>query len=318
MQPKLLLIDDCEQIHRLLDKGLADEGFEHLHAFDADQGFWYAQRALPDVILLDLVMPGRTGLELCQALKQVPAMASTPIIMLTGETDARQKVLALDLGAMDYVTKPFELSELRARVRVAYRTKRMIDLLASSAQIDALTGLHNRHFFDERLKEEVAAARRYGRVVGLILLDIDHFKQCNDTYGHPFGDKVLQHVAATVTSTIRDLDLACRYGGEEFGIIMPHTELDGAVTTAERLRLAFQQLSIRQHGRQVEIRASLGVTSSSQCFALQTLSPAHLVETVDQALYRAKRAGRNCVEVGTRMVSVDEPELEESTTNGPY
>jgi diguanylate cyclase (GGDEF)-like protein len=176
-----------------------------------------------------------------------------------------------------------------------------------------LTGLRNRQFFDEKLKEEVVAARRYGRHVGLILLDVDHFKKCNDAHGHPFGDKVLQHVAETISNAIRESDWACRYGGEEFGVILPEADLEAAVATADRLHQAFQLLSLRHQGRQVEIRASLGVSSSSPCLGLQSLQVQELIETADQALYQAKRDGRNRLAVGAQLSSSAGPHNGEVT-----
>ncbi|HEY4117046.1 MAG TPA: response regulator, partial [Byssovorax sp.] len=192
MQPKLLVIDDSHDIHSLLEVRLRPEGLRVHHAHDGEQGVKMTEALLPDVILLDVEMPEVSGFDVCRRLKADPRTSGIPIIFLTGASDVDTKVHGFDLGAVDYVTKPFEPAELRARVRAALRTKRYQDLLETRASIDGLTGLSTRRCFDERLAAEVQLANVERRSLSLVMLDVDHFKSLNDTYGHPFGDRVLQ------------------------------------------------------------------------------------------------------------------------------
>jgi diguanylate cyclase (GGDEF)-like protein len=275
----VLVIDDSPDTHTLLALRLSSEAADLRGALR------------PDLILLDMDMPDLSGFEVCRALKSDPVTAGIPVIFLSGTTDTAAKVEGFDLGAVDYVTKPFEPAELRARVRAALRTKRYVDLLASRAQIDALTGLYNRAHMDRRLTECIAATARGGHQASFILIDVDHFKSVNDTYGHPFGDTVLQRVADAITSEIRGEDVACRYGGEEFTILLPHTSVQSAAILAERLRLAIESETFAHHGQSVKITCSFGVAE------LQGPVPPTLIELADEALYRAKHSGRNRVEI---------------------
>lgn len=296
MQATILFIDDSKVVHAMLDDILAVEGHKHLHAYDADQGFWFAKRANPDLILLDVVMPRVSGFDLCKALKSDPQTAHIPVMFLSGTGDTFNKVQGLDLGAIDYITKPFDETELQARVRAALRTKRLVDMLANTAQVDALTGLRNRQHFDRRLDEELAAMRRFGRTVSLVLLDIDHFKCCNDQFGHPFGDRVLQSVAEVLQEASRVVDVPCRFGGEEFVVILPETEIEGALVVAERIRQGIQSIPLSCREQRLTITASGGVASSSQAGNCECVTSKSLVQAADEALYRAKNNGRNRIE----------------------
>ena len=293
MPQTVLVIDDTPAIHALLRARLKWEGVALAHATDADAGFELARSSPPDLILLDVEMPGTDGFELCRRLKAEPATALVPVVFLTAASSVETKVRGFELGAIDYVTKPFEPAELQARVRAALRTKRFQDMLASRAQIDGLTGIWNRAHFDRRLSDELAAARRYGRLVSLVMLDIDHFKRINDTHGHPFGDRVLTHVGETLTTLLRQTDAACRYGGEEFGLILPETGLDAAVA-AERVAAAIRALELLHKGTRVDVTASFGVASTEQ-LPPASLSVGLVVSRADAALYEAKRAGRDQV-----------------------
>jgi two-component system, cell cycle response regulator len=288
----ILVIDDSQDIHDLIDVRLKAEPVQIHHALDAESGLRAAQALRPDVVLLDLDMPGKDGLSLCKDLKSDPELEPTIVIFLTGNLDVGMKVQAFDSGAADYVTKPFDAVELRARVRTALRTKRYFDLLATRAQIDGLTGLWNRRRFDEVLAEEFALWRREGRHWAIALLDIDHFKSLNDNYGHPFGDLVLRRVGDTLRSHLRQSEAAFRYGGEEFVIVLRACDLEGAFQAAERIRAAVAALELAHGTTKVEITGSFGVAATD----LGRLEEAtDLVTCADQALYLAKRGGRNRV-----------------------
>jgi diguanylate cyclase (GGDEF)-like protein len=245
----------------------------------------------PDLILLDVTMPEISGIEVCRALKSDPRTASLQVIFLSGANDVAVKVLGFELGAIDFVTKPFDAAELRARIRAALRTKRYQDLLATQAQLDALTGLRNRGYFDQKLDEEIRAAQRYERPVSLVLVDIDHFKRINDTYGHPFGDKVLQAVGECLSASVRATDAACRYGGEEFAVILTETTAEEAMLFARRLQARLRGLSFSAGGEFIRITASFGICGTDQGDAL--LHRVALVSSADDALYDAKHSGRD-------------------------
>jgi diguanylate cyclase (GGDEF)-like protein len=294
MSQTVLAIDDSPDIHRLLDVRLRPEGLAIHHALDAQDGLAQALRLIPDLILLDVDMPVITGFELCRQLKEHASLAQIPVIFLTGASEVYTKVQGFDLGAIDYVTKPFEPAELRARVRAALRTKRYHDLLSARSNVDGLTAIWNRSYFNQRLGEEVAAARRYARVLSLVMLDVDHFKSLNDEYGHPFGDQVLQRVGELLHTMLRATDAPCRYGGEEFGLILSETDHEGAVTTAERIRVALSALTFRPKDRPIRVTASFGIAAST-ILAQDKLDAAHLVMAADDALYEAKKTGRDRV-----------------------
>jgi two-component system, cell cycle response regulator len=288
----ILVIDDSADIHHLIDARLKSEGVPIHHAHDAYSGLQAMREFRPDLVLLDIDMPGRDGLALCREIKDDPTLSSIVIIFLTGNLDVETKVKAFDSGATDYVTKPFDAVELRARVRSGLRTKRYLDMLASQSQIDGLTGLWNRSRFDAVLEEEHALWLRGGRSFALAMLDIDHFKLLNDTYGHPFGDEVLRRVADTIKVGLRQSETAFRYGGEEFGVVFRGLDLDSAVRAAERLRLSIAGLPLAMGSKSVSMTASLGVASVD----LPGVSGVNdLVACADKALYDAKRAGRNRV-----------------------
>ncbi len=289
----VLVVDDAGDIHDLVEARLRPEGVAIQHAFDAERALAAARASRPDLVLLDLELPGASGLELCRRFKADPDLAAIPVIFLTGTVDVDVKVQAFDAGAIDYVVKPFDAVELRARVRSALRTKRYQDLLATRAQLDGLTGLWNRAYFDERLDEEAAHALRHRRPLGLVLLDVDHFKKLNDAHGHPFGDLVLRRVADVLASTARRGEIPCRYGGEEFGVILRDTDAAGAAVVAERLRARIEALGVTNGGVAVPVTASVGYGAPEDLPDPGAWAPADLVIAADAALYAAKRAGRN-------------------------
>jgi diguanylate cyclase (GGDEF)-like protein len=292
----ILLIDDSPDIHDLVEARLRPDEVTVFHAFTAEEAMQKARELRPDLILLDLDLAGVSGLELCRQLKANADTAGLMIIFLTSTTDVATKVEAFDAGAVDYVVKPFDPIELRARARAALRTRRLQDLLETRAQIDGLTGLWNRAHLDERLNEEVAAARRHDRPFALIMLDIDHFKSINDQYGHPFGDLVLQRVADALNRTVRVSDTVCRYGGEEFAIILRETANDHAFIAAERMRVAIMTMTLSHLQRPVRITASFGVACTHSLAASPQATASEFISEADQALYRAKLAGRNRVQ----------------------
>jgi two-component system, cell cycle response regulator len=291
----VLVIDDSELIHEVLAVRLRPEDVTLHRAYSAAEGVSRTRELAPDLILLDIELPDATGFEVCRRLKDDPVTAGIPVIFLTAQVDTAAKVMAFDAGAVDYVTKPFQVAELRARVRAALRTKRYQDLLATRAQLDGVTGLWNRAYFDQRLAEEIAALQRYQRPFGLVMIDLDGFKELNDAHGHPFGDRVLHRVARVLNASLRSLDAPCRYGGDEFAILLSESNLAGALIVAERIRADVAALELEHRGMIVKLTASLGATATEVLPADAELTRELLLETADEALYEAKRRGRDRV-----------------------
>jgi diguanylate cyclase (GGDEF)-like protein len=287
--PTVLVVDDCEFVHRLLHARLRSESIR-IESLDRGAGtVELAIRISPALILLDLNMPEMDGFEILRRLKDEPKTIHIPVIVLSGQDSAEDKVTAFDLGAVDFISKPFDMTELRARIRVALRMQALVQMLAQRAQIDGLTGLCNRASFDTRWRQEHERSSRSGKPLSLAMFDLDEFKSVNDTYGHPAGDAVLVGLAQLLNRTIRAADVACRYGGEEFAIIFPETSPAEAMAICERLRLACEQIVWPKHpGRPVTL--SIGIAGTARATGL----PESLwVETADRNLYAAKRGGRN-------------------------
>lgn len=304
MLQKVVVIDDCEQVRKLIKTRLKEERVDLHFAEGGNAGLALVRQLVPDLVLLDVDMPDLNGLEVIRQLKSDPLTHHVPVIFLTGESTPEAKVKGFDLGAVDYVTKPFEPAELRARVRSSLRTKYLMDLLSQRAMIDGLTGLWNRAYFNERLGQMVQLSRRHrgedaaapgGGGMSLILFDVDHFKRINDTHGHPFGDEVLRTVARTALTRCRSSDVVCRYGGEEFAVLCPETDVAGAARLAEALRLGVKDMGLRHAGEPVPVTSSFGVAEHDG-----RMSAEELLSRVDGALYEAKHAGRDRVVVAER------------------
>ncbi len=295
-QPLVLLVDDCPDVHRILEVRLRNEQIRVVAAASGPEGIEEAHRLGPDLILLDLDMPNMDGFEVLRALKDDPATRDIPVIVLSGLHSPQDKVTAFDLGAVDYVTKPFDMTELRVRVRSALRVASLLQMLAQQAHIDGLSGLGNRGSFDQRWRAELSGASRHGRALSLAILDIDHFKMINDTYGHPAGDAVIQQFARIIQREARTSDIPCRYGGEEFAIIMPDTTPADALTLIERVRARLEETRWPRHPEH-SVTASCGIVGTSQVDGAAA-DPAVWVEAADRNLYRAKEGGRNRTVVG--------------------
>jgi two-component system cell cycle response regulator len=260
-----------------------------LIATDGKQGLQMAVTVQPDLILLDVEMPDPDGFTVCRDLKSRPETMQIPIVFLTGVSSSEEKIKGLELGAIDYITKPFDPAELRARVRASLRTKYLLDLLAKKAQIDGLTGLWNRGQFDHRLASELSLAKRTNDPLSVMMVDIDNFKSINDTFGHPTGDEIIRQVGQIITDCVRLEDVVCRYGGEEFAIVMPNTSSERASIAAERIRRKLNDGDLNALGENIKVTASFGVAGSRG-------ASDRTVRAADEALYRAKRCGRNRIE----------------------
>src|SRR5258706_9167569 len=233
---KVLIIDDEKLMHSVVKARLAEDALDIHSATTGEEGIALAQQIKPDVILLDVQMAHSDGFEVCRQLKADPLLSAIPIIFLTAITSTEDKVRGLNLGAIDYITKPFDAAELQARVRAALRTKELMDMLSTRAMIDGLTGLWNRAYFNARLEAQIAAAKRHGHAFSCILADADRFKLINDNHGHGFPDFVLLGCARTLNDFSRTEDVVCRYGGEEFVILTPGVNAASAGQFSDRIR----------------------------------------------------------------------------------
>lgn len=295
----ILIIDDSRLIVHVAQEFLNRNGHEVLAAQDGLQGLHLAGARQPDLILLDLVLPRMDGYEVCEKLKQEPATTQIPVIMLTAKTEPGDKVRGLQMGAVDYITKPFDETELLARVNIHLRLKELYEALQEKnrqllelANRDGLTGLYNHRYFHEQLSRDFIRAKRYGEPLSCVLLDIDYFKLCNDTYGHQIGDYVLQTLGGLIHQVIRESDMAARYGGEEFAVVLYHTPAAGAAQAAERIRSVVGNYEFGKNEQLFHITISAGVASIPHP---DILDPNKMIECADQALYSAKQQGRDRV-----------------------
>jgi diguanylate cyclase (GGDEF)-like protein len=290
---KVLIIDDSRLALAVAKERLATEDVEIVCAGTGGAGLEAAAREKPDLVLLDINMPDMLGFDVCRALKADPDLSLIPVIFLSGEDKCEDKVKGLDLGAVDYVTKPFDAFELRARVRAALRMKHYQDMLVRHGLVDALTELSNRRALMDRLEQEWSRMQRHGGVLSLIMTDIDHFKQVNDRHGHPAGDRVLRAVAKVLANHCRRPDTPGRYGGEEFAVVCPDADAQGAAILAERYRRQIEETHVPVDEGEVRVTASFGVGDSTSAASRE-----ELIKTADDALYRAKESGRNRVVIG--------------------
>jgi len=291
IRPRLLVIDDSPDVHRLLKARLKQEEIELISSESGEAGLAELKAHRPDLILLDLDMPAMDGFEVLRAIKDNAETVHIPVIVLSGLNSSEDKVSAFDLGAHDYIIKPFELTELRVRIRAALRLNFLLKMLAQRAQIDGLTGLWNRAYFDRRVQDEVARVQRHDGALSIAFFDADHFKSINDTFGHPAGDAVLQGLGQIIQRDSRQSDIACRYGGEEFVLIMPATGPADALAFCDRLRQNIEAVVWPRHPER-RVTVSIGVAGATTPIGV---SPAAWVEAADKALYTAKKTGRNKV-----------------------
>lgn len=291
-KPLLLLIDDSPQDLRLLGSLIRERG-QILFATTGLEGLALAAERIPDLILLDVELPDIDGYEVCRKLKQDPETRSTPIIFVTSHQSPEHEVAALEAGAVDFIAKPFNPPVISARVKTHLTLNHQNKLLQSLASQDGLTGVFNRRYFDEHGDAEWKRHLRQGNPLGVVMVDVDHFKQFNDRFGHTAGDECLKTLARTFRqSTRRPGDFVARYGGEEFVFVLPYTGPEDALRFGEHLCREVLALNIphpKPAGEQF-VTVSLGATAAvpTHDTTLRTL-----VEHADQALYKAKAAGRN-------------------------
>ncbi|MBV8379379.1 MAG: diguanylate cyclase [Paucibacter sp.] len=290
-RPRLLVVDDqpvnIQALHQLFASDC-----QVLMATHGAQALALCRDKLPDLVLLDVQMPGMDGYELCAQLKNDPLLSRIAVIFVTARDQAEDETRALETGAADFITKPFNPAIVRARVRAQLTLKLQADLLREMAFIDGLTGMHNRRHFDERLDVELQRALRTRTPLALLMADVDFFKRYNDAYGHLAGDDCLRRVARALKSSLRRPgDVLARYGGEEFACILPETDLPGALGVAQKLEAAVRALHMPHQHSDVGpiVTISLGVAVLPPGVPAEAST---LTGLADDQLYCAKARGR--------------------------
>src|SRR5918911_1540285 len=285
----VLVVDDDPDKRMLLTVALQMAGYEVRTANDGEEGLLAVESFQPDLIITDVMMPKMDGYELARRIRANPQTRFLPIIIQTAARSRAEDIRhGSEVGALGYITDPTDIDMLLARARTLLDFKHYLDTCEEAAFTDHLTGLANRRRFERQLEREVSRTQRYGRPFCLLLLDIDNFKQVNDTYGHEAGDEVIRRLALTLQAGTRGIDLAARIGGEEFAVILPETDFEGGMEVAERLRLAIKAAEIPTAG---QITASFGVAE----FPLSAQTGRELFTVADAAMYEAKRMGRDRV-----------------------
>ncbi len=300
---QILLIDDNEEQAARMINALGDNPNYHVtHESDPEEALSRARQGEFDLILVNMSIEAMDPLRLCSSIRSFEETRLTPLLAIVRNGDTRKLVRALDIGVNDYVTRPVDKNELTARVVTQLRRKHYVDQLRSSFQVslemavtDQLTGLYNRRYLASHLSAMFDRAYWTGRPLLVMILDIDHFKQVNDTYGHDVGDRVLKEFAEHISNSIRGIDLACRYGGEEFLIAMPDTDLTFAAVVAERVRqeIAAQKFHVNAGRDELSVTVSIGLASTEN--GPEDDSAQKLIKRADDALYEAKSGGRNRV-----------------------
>jgi two-component system cell cycle response regulator len=295
----VLLVEDSAAIRALVRRMLVAGGHTVVEAAGGAAALAVCREQQPDVVLLDVEMPGMSGWDVLAEMKADPALSDVPVVFLTGRSDTADMVDGLRLGAHDYLRKPCEPTELLARVQAAARVKRLQDELRQRneeldliSRTDSLTGLHNRRHVEEYLIRLTSLARRNAEPIAVLIIDIDHFKLVNDGHGHHAGDAVLREVAERLVRSVRLEDMVGRWGGEEFLVVLPNTAAQAAADLAERLRRVVADESYRLPGG-----AAMRVTISLGCAASVMDDAGTLVRSADAAMYEAKETGRNRVVV---------------------
>ncbi len=294
-RPMILIVDDVPTNVQILAEALSSVYRIKVTSNGAD-ALKITQREQPDLILLDVMMPIMDGFEVCRRLKTDAHTHKIPVIFVTAKDADSDEELGLNLGAVDYITKPFVIPIVKARIRNHIRLKKQADLLESLSLLDALTDIPNRRQFDEVLAAEWKRATRDATPLSLLMIDIDYFKQYNDYYGHGAGDVCLQTVAAELSKgVVRPGDLVARYGGEEFVVILPDTNQESALQIAERLRERIEKKGLPHVYPNAKSVVTISVGIASQDKIPEYFLPKTLSDAADNALYMAKEGGRNRV-----------------------
>ncbi len=288
----ICVVEDDAAQRALLVSQLQRWGYTVVEAASGALGVQLVYRHRPRVLICDIVLPDLNGIQVCREVRADPTLDGTYIVLATAYDRKERKRRALNAGADDYLQKPYDLREMKARIRNGLRFNRLQERLERAALTDGLTSLWNHSQFRDLLDREFLRTRRYGGIVSLLMIDLDHFKAVNDTFGHEVGNHVLKLTARHLQRTVRETDIVARYGGEEFTVICPETNLDEAARLAERVRRMFPRRVRSAEHPQLVVRASLGVAGSEDPRANSAVD---LISLCDRALYCSKHRGRDRV-----------------------
>lgn len=304
---KILVVDDIQLNRKLQKTYLESVGYQVILAQDGVEALQRIEEEFPDLILLDIMMPKMNGFQVCRRLKGHDNTRFIPIIMVTALNEIEDKVKGIEAGADDFISKPFNKLELLARVKSLLRIKHLHDELELKIQeleiaqgkllqlaiTDGLTELYNYRYFKDQLNQEIIRAKRHNTTVSITMIDIDYFKNYNDTHGHPAGDLVLKKIGELLRNNIRKIDVAARYGGEEFALILVETDKQSAGFVANKIKTLVerQKFNFEETQPNGKLTISMGVAT----YPVDAISLDDLVKKADQRLYRAKKAGRNRV-----------------------
>ncbi|MEO3679159.1 diguanylate cyclase [Rheinheimera sp. FR7-31] len=289
-QATILVVDDQPINIQVAYQVLGDD-YQVLMATSGQQAIKICQNNKPDLILMDVVMPEQDGLNTCRQLKADRTLADIPVLFVTGLQHQTDEDACWNAGAVDFIQKPFNANTLRNRVKVHLTLKHQADLLRNMAYVDGLTGIYNRRYFDNLLQNQLAQHKRKQSPLAVLLIDIDHFKQFNDTFGHLAGDDTLRKVALAIQeSCVRPGDSVARYGGEEFVVLLSDTDSQGAIVVAEKLLKNIAKLAITHPASLtgfVSVSVGIAVAEPNDAYS------GNLLDLADQQLYAAKQYGRN-------------------------
>lgn len=290
---RILVVDDAMENVQILHQALRDE-HEVLFALSGEKALEIALAQQPDLILLDAVMPGMDGYAVCAALEASPRLQDIPVIFVTALSQPEDETRALEAGAVDFISKPFNVAVVRARVRSQLTIKRQADAMRELSMTDGLTGMANRRHFNDRLDAEWRRCARAGMPLSLIMIDIDHFKLYNDRYGHQAGDVCLQQVSAAMKRcAARPQDLLARYGGEEFILLLPQEGPDGVEAVAQRIQDEVRRLAVPHDASPTAATVTISMGLATATPPLEPQDANTLIRNADANLYRAKQSGRD-------------------------
>lgn len=308
LKAKLLLVEDSDVQGSHVKRCLELLGYDVIWARSGIEGLKLARTEMPDLVILDVVMADVDGFAVCRWLKMHSETRDIPVIMLTVRGELHDRIEGLNVGANDYLPKPFADEELEARIFAALRVRAtqtelrernqqleaMLHHVEALAITDPLTGLFNRRRFADVLRREFAVTKRYQNALSCLMVDIDHFKRVNDRFGHDMGDRVLKEVAQSLSQNLREVDMPARYGGEEFAVLLPHTPKENALVVAERIATRVRGLSFQFREEVLGVTVSIGIAATTDVTGNDA---EELLRMADVALYEAKRNGRDRVVV---------------------